>query len=458
MLGVVYSNVSSFERACRLRLWEKCRFDGDSAFMRAKRPGGTDNDFETARRKYEEAWKHAGHLEVNSFRRGVSLANVASVDAALNRLNEARRGFEAALKELEQVRYRDGDAVLHELLRQDIATISNDLADVLMRMQSFHDAEILYRKSLKTSEQLIAAGGETASDRTITAEVVESLAGLGNICLQNHDYKNAEAFYKKALKLAQTTVVPAPLLNVMHQNLSHALQRMGRDQDIGLLLPNGAFEKYLTRANLARDQGCWEEAEKNYRIALAELRGVEDLRSADTLFLLGDVLCAQKKFALAEESWTKELSLRRRMGKTYTRELDRNLACLARLLILQNRPQEAEPLLLERLSYQESSPERARDLAEARKTLALVYHRAGKDKQAVSLAAAAAGFYLDTKKQKSAWAKHMIELAEVFADTGDVKQAKALAKKAVEILKLPRFANLESSKIYIRRAGKILGD
>ncbi len=69
--------IASFEKEYRLRLWEKCRFDGDSAFM--------DGDFKNARKKYLQAVEHSTHLENNSFRQGVSLANLASACAGEGR-------------------------------------------------------------------------------------------------------------------------------------------------------------------------------------------------------------------------------------------------------------------------------------------------------------------------------------------------------------------------------------
>lgn len=454
LLYCVYSGVHAFETECRLRLWEKCRFDGNSAFY--------DQDYRQALEKYQEALGYSRRLEKNSFRIGVSLAHVASAEEALHNFTAAERLYRQSVEELDKVRYKDSQSLRSLLLEQDLTESLNDLGNILLKLNRVDEAEPYFKRALSIGDRLVNGGGSMSKDRTISQQRVISLAGLADISFRRRDFKKAEPLYNDALTLAEETLVPESLNEKIRVNMALMLQSSGRGANLGKILPDMDWQKQVTKAESHMINARWQQAEKCLREAVHALDqyGLDDVRLAVTLGKLGSVLIEQHKDNQAIPILIRAIDIERKLHKSYDEDMDANMHRLAVLYINRGQFDRAEPLLKEQITLREISfgPDDY-SVAEMSGNLAYVLSRNGKKDDAKAMASRAYDRLKDQERSRKKFRVTRLfrNMSYIFIDAGDYERAEGSLRQALEILKV-KPGNAQSKSLFFASVYAILGD
>ncbi len=421
--------ICSFEKEYRLRLWEKCRFDGDSAYI--------DGDYQNARRKYQEAVDHAAHLEKNSFRQGVSLANLASACAGGGDLVGAETYYREALNALDRVSYPPGAAVERQLLAEDLIFTLNRLGEVLIKHSAKGSTVPFFNRALSMAETLSASNAASRNDRTISKEMVEALTGLGTANFEVRKFRDARILYERALALANSTIVPESLAHKVRVNLAVTLQETGSGRNLAGIIDSKAWQEATHNAEQAVAVRDYNRAESQYRIAVDALKkaGPEDIRTAQTIESLAEACYMNGHYDDAVELYKRARQVSSRFTKSYEKGDDIISRKLASALFARCNYAELESVLKDQLAKRQvefgiSHPRCAEILG----NLCLVYLRTGRPELAREIAPIAFEGLKNYKQPKVRHARALRDLAIFMSAEGNYEKSVALLETAKEIL------------------------
>ncbi len=423
------NGICNFEKEYRLRLWEKCRFDGDSAYI--------DADFKNARRKYQEAVDHAQHLEKNSFRQGVSLANLASACAGDGDLAGAEVHYRQALKALDGVNYPVEAAVERQLLAEDLIFTLNRLGEVLIKLNASGTTVPFFNRALTMAEALSASNAASRNDRTISKEMVEALTGLGTANFEVRKFRDARILYERALALAKSTIVPEALEHKVRVNLAETLQESGKGRNLTGIIDSKAWQEATHNAEQAAAVKDYSTAESQYRIAVNALRkaGPDDIRTSETIESLAEACYRNGHYDDAIEFYRRALKVSSRFTKSFERRDDRISRELAFALFARSSYGELEAVLKDQLAKRQtefgiSHPKSGEILG----NLCLVYLRTGRPELAREIAPTALGCLEHYKQPRLRHARALRDLATFLSAEGKYEKSVALLETAKEIL------------------------
>ncbi|MBA3994369.1 MAG: hypothetical protein C0469_12645 [Cyanobacteria bacterium DS2.3.42] len=423
------SAIANFEKEYRLRLWEKCRFDGDSAFV--------DGDFKNARKKYLQAVEHATHLEKNSFRQGVSLANLASACAGEGDLVSADEYYRNALRSLDAVKYPMEAAVETQLLAEDLIHTLNRLGEVLLRLNGGETTVPIFNRALQMAENLSASNPAVQKDRTVSKEMVESLTGLGTVRFEEKNYREARMLYQRALAIANSTIVPESLAHKVKVNLAVTLQETGKGRNLTGLIDSKAWQEATHNAELAMQRKDYNTAESQYRIAVNAIRkaGPDDIRTSDTIESLAEACYQNGHYDDAIDFYKRALKISSRFTKSFEKRDDIISRKLASALFARCSYAELEVVLNDQLAKRQvefgiSSPRCGEILG----NLCLLYLRTGRAELARDLAPKALNSLKNFKQPRIMHARALRALATFMSSEKNYEQAVALLETAKEIL------------------------
>lgn len=449
--------ICNFEKEYRLRLWEKCRFDGDFAYI--------DGDYQNARRKYQEAVDHAAHLEKNSFRQGVSLANLASACAGGGDLVGAETHYREALNALDRVSYPVGAAVERQLLAEDLIFTLNRLGEVLIKLNASGTTVPFFTRALSMAEALSVSNAASRNDRTISKEIVEALTGLGTANFQVRKYRDARILYERALALANSTIVPESLAHKVRVNLAVTLQETGHGRDLTGIIDSKAWQEATHNAEQAASVGDYNRAENQYRIAVNALKkaGPDDVRTAQSIESLAEACYMNGHYDDAIEFYKRALKVSSRFTKSYEKSDDIISRKLVSALFARCSYAELESVLKDQLAKRqvEFGISHSR-CAEIFGNLCLVYLRTGRPELAREIAPIALEGLKNFKQPRVRHARALRDLATFMSAEGNYEKSVALLETSKDILMVkpiePRILNTRICDIDIAKNQRAMGE
>ena len=181
--------------------------------------------------------------------------------------------------------------------------------------------------------------------------------------------------------------------------------------------------------------GLFEEAqtlaERSYKLKTAIL-GSKDPSTADTLFLLANLVRLQSEYAKAEPLFRELVAIRRQTAGENASDYAVSLSALGECLYLQSKDAEAEPLLRNALAIdQRNGPDF--DSGE-RNYLALLLERKGEYQQAVALLREALAIDRRTEGADSpAYATSLHNLSSALIDMGDLSGAEEKLRETLAL-------------------------
>ncbi|MCC7527907.1 MAG: tetratricopeptide repeat protein [Candidatus Melainabacteria bacterium] len=451
------SAIRGFEKEYRLRLWEKCRFDGDCAYI-----GG---DYQNARLKYQEAVDHAAHLEKNSFRQGVSLANLASACAGGGDLAGAQAHYRQALNALERVNYPPGAAVERQLLAEDLIFTLNRLGEVLIKLNASGTTVAFFNRSLSMAEALSASNKASRDDRTISKEMVEALTGLGTANFEVRKFRDARILYERALALANSTIVPESLARKVRVNLAVTLQETGDGRNLTGIIDSRAWQEATHNAEQAAAVGDYKRAENQYRIAVNALKkaGPEDIRTSETIDRLAEACYMNGHYDDAIELYKRALKVSSRFTRSYEKRDDIISRKLVSALFARCSYVDLESVLKDQLAkrQREFGISHSR-CAEILGNLCLVYLRTGRPELAREIAPIAIEGLKNYKQPKVRHARALRDLSTFMSAEGNYEKSVELLETSKEILMVkpiePRILNTRICDIDIAKNQRAMGE
>jgi len=283
-----------------------------------------------------------------------------------------------------------------------LPTILDNLAVVYRAQKKFADSEALYKRAIPLWEQV--AGPEDSD----TATSINNLAAL---YYYERKYTDAEPLFVRSLAIREKnlgltnpeTINTANNLILVYraekkldeaEALSKRFASAVETADgvppilTGAGVDTSEWSKNIKAGRLHLTEGKYEEAEQELTAAVieAEKGGVEDRRLAATLYNLGHVYARQKKFAEAESTYKRSLSICEKIAGDSDIEVLKTKSSLAKLYSEQKRFDEAEPLLKRVLAVQERTLGRNhKDVQETLNDLKSMYSVAGRESEASSV-------------------------------------------------------------------------
>ena len=248
------------------------------------------NDFEKARRHYEEALQIAiQNPEVYKPDVAASLNNLGVLLLDTNDLKKAQDYYEEAL----QIR-RELDMQNPEEYKPDVAASLNNLGSLLSNTNDLTQAKDHYEEALEILRELAQQNPEE-----YLPNIATTLNNLGGLLRDTNDLKQAQDYYEEALQIRRELTLQNP--EAYLPDVAASLNNLG---------------------NLLRDINDLKKAQDYYEEALQIRRELTQQNReaylpdvAKTLNNLGVLLCDTNDLKQAQDHYEEALQIRRELAK-----------------------------------------------------------------------------------------------------------------------------------------------
>lgn len=307
-LVLAIQSCTSWDHEYRLRFWERCRTQAQSAYFK--------HNYRKFLSLSKEAVRQAEGLGDADFHLAVSLSDLAAGYELVGKREEAIKVYMRALSLMEVLAKQSGSSVQHKLICQDMARVLQNMAQ-LYAVQGNHKQAISHFKwAISIYEPLCAVGTGKSEDNLVAHDLIRCSNGLAQVYCRTKNYTEAERYFLSAIERAQGAAYPELMLNDIRQIYGRLLENLGRQKEAYELFVEKRWTDYIYLGSTAMKQHDFAKAEIYFFQAVAEAEKIQGSKNRliKSLLNLINLYAEQKRIPELELTSKKAISIYENSG------------------------------------------------------------------------------------------------------------------------------------------------